>query len=220
MSFAFGLAVLGSALAVGLRAYLVTSAAEQRDVLDRITLESAANEVLGRLAAGERHSIKPSSLPVFEMNRRRVAVGLSLPEGKLDLKGDADPVVLNALKRNDLNAPSQRTAPPSSFDALGAMSRMWRFSARQEDCLRSLVTLGRAPEVFRTEAASGDGGGLVRSITAGDQVDVRSSLETPAGSKVLWLRARFTGAMDRPWRVHDYRILRPGLPTGSCNPQE
>lgn len=218
MSFAFGLAVFGTALAVGLRAYLVASAAEQRDILDRITLESGANDVLGRLSAGEVHSIRPIRMAEIGLNQRRVAVELSLPEGKLDLQGDPDQVVLEALQRRGLKIAREDKPAPSSFETVEAMSRGWRLSAGEEDCLRRLVTVGRAPEVFRLEAAPGDGEGLTRSITAGDQVDVRASLTAPSGVKVLWIRARFTGAADRPWRVHDYRRLKLESTQASCEP--
>lgn len=220
MSFAFGLAVFGTALAVALRAYLVASAAEQRDILDRITLESGANDVLGRLAAGEVHSIRPIGLAEIGLNQRRVAVELSLPEGKYDLHGDPDQVVRGTLQQRDLTTAREDKPAPSSFETVEAMSRGWGVSASEEDCLRRLVTVGRAPEAFRAEAAPGDGEGLMRSITAGDQVDVRVSLFTPSGSKALWIRARFTGAADRPWRVHDYRRLKLGSSPASCAPVE
>ncbi len=216
MSFAFGLAVFGTALSVALRAYLVASAAEQRDILDRITLESSANDVLGRFAAGEVHSIKPTNPADVRLNQRRVAVELSLPEGKLDLRGDPDLLVRSALQRGGLAKTGKEVPAPARFETVEALSRSWRLSAGEEDCLRRLVTLGRAPEAFRTEAASGDGKGLMRSIAAGDQVDVRVSLSARSGVSVLWLRARFTGAISRPWRVHDYRRLKLGMAQASC----
>ncbi len=216
MSFAFGLAVFGTALAVSLRAYLVASATEQRDILDRITLESAAHEVLGRLAAGQTHSIKPTNLAEIELNQRRVATELSLPEGKYDLQGDPDSVVLEALQQLGLAAAGERKPAPSSFETLGTMSRGWRLSASEEDCLRRFATVGRAPEAFRAEAAPGGGEGLMRSIAAGDQVDVRVSLPAQSRVSVLWVRARFTGAVDRPWRVHEYRRLTLATAQASC----
>lgn len=216
MSFAFGLAVFGTALAVALRAYLVAGAAEQRDILDRITLESAANDVLGRLSAGEVHSIKPTSLAEIGLNRRRVAVELSLPEGKYDLQGDPYALVLKALQRHGLAAAGERKLATPSFETVGALSRRWRLSASEEDCLRRIVTMGRAPEEFRAEAAPGDGEGSMRSIAAGDQVDVRVSLPAQSGVSVLWVRARFTGVVDRPWRVHDYRRLMLGTEQAPC----
>lgn len=216
MSFAFGLAVFGTALAVALRAYLVASATEQRDILDRITLESIANDRLGRLAAGEIHSIKPIHLAGTELNQRRVAVELSLPEGKHDLQGDPDPVVLDALQGYGREVVGKGRLAPSGFQSLEGISRAWRLSAGEEDCLRRVATVGRAPEVYRPEAAPGGGEGLTRSVAAGDQVDVRASLVTSTGSKVLWIRARFTGSVDRPWRVHDYRRLTLRTTPAAC----
>ena len=218
MSFAFGLAVFGSALAVGLRAYLVASATQQRDILDRITLESAVNETLGRLAAGEIHSIKPTPLDSLDLNQRRGAIDLSLPEGKRDLKGDPDVALLEILQQHGLTGPDREPPQPSRFASLEGLSRAWRLSAGQEDCLRRVVTLGRAPEEFRPTAAPGDGEDLTRTITAGDQVDVRASLTASPATRVLWVRVRFTGAPDRPWRVHDYRRLTletTSVPCGS-----
>lgn len=209
MSFAFGLAVFGSALAVGLRAYLVASASEQRDILDRITLESAAHEMLGRLAAGEVHSIRPMQRDELGLNQRRVAIGLSLPEGKRDLKGDPDSEVLEVLQQHGLVSPNRAQPAPSVFETLESMSRAWRLSADKEDCLRQVATVGRAPEEFRPAAAAAteDDLDVTRTISAGDQVDLRVSLTASGVTRTLWIRARFTGATDSPWRFHDYRRL-------------
>jgi len=216
MSFAFGLAVFGTALAVALRAYLIASATEQREILDRITLDSTANDMLGRLAAGEVHSIKPVQLASIALNQRRVAVELSLPEGKRDLQGDPDRVLLDALDGYGREVAGKVSAAPSGFKSLEGLSRAWRLSAGEEDCLRRVATAGRAPEVYRPEAAPGSGEGLTRTITAGDQVDIRVALVTSAGSRALWVRARFTGTVDRPWRVHDYRRLTLGSSPATC----
>jgi hypothetical protein len=215
MSFAFGLAVLGTALAVGLRSYLVASAAQQREILDRITVESATHEVLGRLAAGQRHSIKPSKLADIELNQRRVSIELSLPEGKYDLKaeGDREPMIA-ALGRQAVAGPAQ-SASLSFYSSIAELSHAWRLTAPKEDCLRRVVTVGRAPEAFDPEAAPGGGDELVRTAVAGDQVDLRASL-SGASQRVLWTRARFTGSAHETWRLHDYRSLRFGAAEALC----
>lgn len=219
MSFAFGLAVFGTTLAVALRAYLAACATEQRDILDRIALESATNDVLGRLAAGEVHAIKPVHLAGVELNQRRVALELSLPEGKYDLQVDPDRVVLDAVHGSGREVAGRGRPAPSGFNSVEELSRAWRLSAGEEDCLRRVATVGRAPEVYRPDAGPGGGEGLTRSVTAGDQVDVRASLVAESGVKVLWVRARFTGAAERPWRLHDYRRLQVGpAPPASCEP--
>lgn len=218
MSFAFGLAVFGGALAVGLRAYLVAAATQQREILDRITLESAAHEVLGRLSAGQVHSIRPSRLDDIALNSRQVSIDLSLPEGKYDLGTDPDSTVLGSLRDHGLGLAVGQKPVPSSFQSLEAMSRGWRMSAAEEDCLRQLITVGRAPEEFRPEAAPGKGDALTRSIASGDQVDIRTSLEDRSGRRVLWMRARFSGYATRPWQVHDFRRLTLTSPAASCTP--
>lgn len=215
MSFAFGLAVLGTALAVGLRSYLVAAAAQHREILDRITLESAAHEILGRLAAGESHSIKPSKRADIEMNQRRVSVELSLPEGKYDLKAEADrEPMIAALGRQAVAGPAQ-SASLSFYSSIAELSNAWRLTAPREDCLRRVVTVGRAPEAFDPEAAPGGGDELIRIAVAGDQVDVRASL-SGASQRVLWTRARFTGSAYEPWRLHDYRSLKFSAAEAPC----
>jgi len=216
MSFAFGLAVLGSALAVTLRAHLAASASEQRDIIDRITLESAVNGTLGRLAAGEVQPIQPTALDDVLLNGRRIAVELSLPEGKRDLGADPDASVLEILERHGLARPAGGQLAPSSFGSITEFSRAWRFSSSQEDCLRRVATVGRAPERFKPEARPGDEGHLVRTITPGDQVDLRVSYTTQSSTRVLWVRARFTGARDFAWRFHDYKPLTLGSAPHLC----
>jgi len=216
MSFAFGLALFGGALSVGLRAYLVAAATQQRDIVDRITLESAAHEVFGRLSAGEVHPVRPSRLDDITLNARQVAVELSLPEGKYDLADDPDPLVLGVLRDHGLGAGSASRAAPSSFASLETMSRGWHLAAAEEDCLRRLMTVGRAPEELRPEAMPGDGESLARSIASGDQVDIRTSLQGRSGRRVLWMRARFSGNSMRPWQVHDFRLLAITSPATDC----
>ena len=80
-----------------------------------------------------------------------------MPEGKFDLRRDPDRVVLEVIKARGLTTGGVDKPAPSSFASLEAMARGWRMSARQEDCLRDVVTLGRAPEAFRPEATPGDG---------------------------------------------------------------
>lgn len=210
VSFAFGLAVFGSALAAGLGAYLSTAAREQRDVLDRITLESAANAALGQLAAGQSQSVRPTRLADVDLNRRQVSVEVSLPEGKYDLRDDTADDVIAAMQGRGFVLSSNHKAL-SAFDSLEAASRAWRLSADQEDCMRRGITLGRAPEAFYPEAASGKGEDQLRTVVAGDQVDVRVALERAGRGRVLWLRARFNGGASA-WSLHDYRRLQVEKP--------
>jgi len=208
MSFAFGLAILGGAVAVGVRAYIGATATEQREVMTRIALESAAADLLGRYSAGEAQPLRPTTLPMFEINGRSVSVEASLPEGKRDLNGDAPRPVQAAL------APfgPQDGAAPATIRAssLVELSRRMRLSADREDCLRRVITAGRAPEEFRPEASASTGAQeeVVRVAATGDQTDLRVAVDGPAGRTVLWTRARFSGQAGGGWALHDYRVLR------------
>lgn len=209
MSFALGLALLGGGLSVGLQSYLRAAARETGEALDRISLESAASEALGRIAAGEEHPVTPSTRPPLRLNGREIAVELSLPEGKRDLMGDPDDELGKALE--PLGRGARDLPPVSARTSLSDLSAALRMSAAGEDCLRRLMTMGRAPEEFRPAAASGEPD-RVRIAAGGDQVDLRVATAGAAGSRVLWLRARITGQVSNPWALHDYRSLRIGAP--------
>lgn len=196
MSFAFGLAVLGGALSVGLRSYLTTATRQERDIRATIALESAAADVLGRLAAGgQGASPNPKSGPV------EVTLELSRPNAKVDLAADAGSLVRQTLDSDGL---IDAGAPLPALDGgLAKASRVLGLNARQEDCLRRHATFGRAPAA-RVE---GPAAGLpVGPAIAGDQIDVRASLKDGDRDEVLWLRVRFTGR-ETGWLVHDYRRL-------------
>lgn len=209
MSFALGLALLGGGLSVSLQAYLRAAARETGEALDRISLESAANETLGRIAAGEEHPVTPSTRPPLRLNGREVSVELSLPEGKRDLMDDSDEEVGEALE--SFGRPGLDLPPASARTSLPGFSAALRLSAAEEDCLRRLVTVGRAPEEFRPSAAPG-APHQARVAAAGDQVDLRLSTTGAAGPRILWLRARMTGQVSNPWALHDYRSLKIRAP--------
>lgn len=196
MSFAFGLAVFGGALAVGLRAYLVTTASEARDVRARIALESAAAEVLGQLAAG-------ASPAVASRTHASSTISVSRPIGKFDLGVDAPADYQEPLREigvDPLAVRSLRTVP-----GMAEASRILRLSASQEDCLRQGFTLGRAPADRVEPRALADLAST--KLLAGDQVDIRVSAAAGGAADVLWIRARLTGN-ETGWAVHDYRRLR------------
>ena len=193
MSFAFGLAVFGTALAVGLRTYLAAAADETGDIRERIAMESAAAAVLGELAAGA----SSGSQPEFAFGAGRQSVLMMLPGAKVDPGSDAAATVAEAGRRVSLTI-----APDVAATARGLvdLSRRLRLSAGEEDCLRRAFTYGRqgAPRIERPESLKG----LV--MRAGDQVDLRIQSST---GPVLWVRARFTGGATG-WRLHDYRRLQ------------
>lgn len=197
MSFAFGLAVFGGALAVALRAYLVTAAAEVRDVRVRIALESAAAEVLGQLAAGAVPEVaaRIEGSPVISLSR---------PIGKFDPGVDPPTDYQKALLAIGVD-PSVVRKPLSTAGGMAEVSRILRLTASQEDCLRQMFTLGRAP-ADRVDPRALESMTFA-GLSAGDQVDVRVSAEADGAGEVLWIRARLTGN-EAGWALHDYRRLR------------
>ncbi len=194
MAFATGLAVIGGALAVGLHNYLSAAADQTNEIRTRIALESAAAEVLGRLAGGEAVPLAPSP------NAGEPAVRVSLVSTKVDPAADAPGLVHAAL--TDAGVQPDGEGDPRAASGLAALSALWRLDAAGEDCLRRVLTYGRAPapraDVVEPERLQG--------VSAGDQLDVRTSIRTAAGDRALWVRARFTGRADG-WVVHDYRRL-------------
>lgn len=202
MSFAFGLAVFGTALAVGLRAYVLAAVSEEQTIRTRIALESAAAAVLGEMASGR------SSPPVIQrlVGARSIALELSRPGAKFDFVGDGETVLVDALALQGVGA--ARETSWRDARTLTELSSRLGLDAAGEDCLRRQFTYGRAPALI-------DGGATPEPLRlqagAGEQLDIRASLSGARGDEVLWLRARFTGG-GTGWKVHDYRRLR-GLAT-------
>lgn len=205
MSFAFGLAVFGTALAVGLRAHLSAAVSEERAIRSRIALESAAAAVLGELASG-----RPTPATVQRtIDGQTITLELSRPGAKLDLVGDGEAILLGTLARQGLEG-----VPATSWRGarnLTEMSSRLGLSAAGEDCLRRRFTYGRAPALM-DDARSPDP--FPVQAGAGEQADIRASLSGARGDDVLWLRARFTGG-ETGWKVHDYRRLRGAA---TCEP--
>jgi hypothetical protein len=106
MSFAFGLAVFGTALAVGMRAYLAAAVLEEQTIRNRMALESAAAAVLGELASGQStQTTGPRTI-----GNRSIFLTLSRPGTKLDLAGDEPAALLEALIRQGLGRPEHGVA--------------------------------------------------------------------------------------------------------------
>lgn len=210
--------MLGGALAVGVQNYLKVAGLEQRRVLDRISLESAAVKVLGEIAAGEPHPLQPTRLPDVEINGRPITVSISLPEGKHEPSVDDPATIRDILHRAGVAESRSQSIATSLVEFLASRG----VSAAQEDCLRRELTYGRAPEEFRSDSAGAQEAEAasrpnVRTVSAGDQVDLRLARALPDGEQVLWVRARF-GGEGRPWSLHDYRMLK--IRTPACEPQD
>lgn len=217
LSFAFGLAVFGGALATGVQNYLRTVGIEQRRVLDRMSLESAAVRTLGDIASGESLPLRPHRRSDIEINGRRISVIISLPEGKLEPATDDRKAIREIFSRAGVSP----RGVGFGGDGLAAFLTSHHVTAAQEDCLRRDLTHGRAPEDFRPEAAIPDRTGQAeedgaeRVVSTGDQVDLRLASASPEGERVLWMRVRFMGD-GRGWALHDYRALTVRQP--GCGP--
>lgn len=198
MSFAFGLAVFGTALAVGLRAYISAAVSEEQTIRTRIVLESAAAAVLGEMASGRS---SPATVQ-RTIGNRSITLELSRPGAKFDFVGDGEPVLIAALTRQGFGG--VRETSWRGARTLTEMSARLRLDAAGEDCLRRRFTYGRAPAPIEVGTPSEV---LDLRAGAGEQVDIRSSVAGSRGDDVLWLRARFTGG-ETGWKVHDYRRLR------------
>ena len=198
MSFAFGLVVFGTALAVGLRAYLAAAVSEEQGIRTRIVLESTSAAVLGEIAGG-----RPSPRIVQRsIGSRQVTIELSRTDAKFDVLTDEEALVVDALSDQGFGRVSAESW--RGTQGLTDLSSRLRLDAAREDCLRRGFTYGRAPAPLNREATSAN-----RTVQAGagDQWDVRASLTGRSGDDVLWVRARFTGG-ETGWALHDYRRLR------------
>ena len=201
MAFAVGLGIFGGALTTGLRAYLTTAAAEQRDILDRIALESAVNATLGQMVSDRESSV--ALVSEQSVNLRVVKVEVASPAFKYDLNGDDEEELMEALGPIAQSGKGRDTT--YGIRTLDQLVRIWRLSTKEEDCARQRVTAGRAPAPRLAEDVSSEE--LIAVAGAGDQLDLRASITSDGGERVMWIRARLTGQPAQPWRSQDYRVM-------------
>jgi hypothetical protein len=190
MAYALGLATLASTLTAGFINYVRVARASEARLMADIRLESAASEVLGRLA---------ETGLVAEANAltNDVTILIQSPLAQVDPTMDGEDGV-----GSDIAALLGREIPLEEMadqEGLVMASRAHRLSAREEDCLRRHVTYGRAP-------AERYPGLEPERISAGEQVDLRLALQSGNRDEVLWVRARLTGD-EHGWQLHDYRRL-------------
>lgn len=207
ITFGFGLAALGTAVAVSARAYIAATVRQERMILDRMTLESASIVVVAQYATGQKGELNEVSK--VELNGRTVRVEISSPWTKLDPQMDSAETIAASLTQLGIGRELRQTPEAS----LVALAKSLGLGADGEDCLRHGITLGRAPAGLMTR----DAVAAVQGVTSGDQLDIRASIRREAQEQVLWQRVRFTGSPLSPWKTHDYRWLQvtgdacPGL---------
>jgi hypothetical protein len=217
----FAVMTVAAAVVLGTASYRLTTGRVQRELVDRVSLESAIAATADDLINGAPQPLAAHDGQPLVINGRTVEVRISAPEGKFDLNGDsrrelADGLAvfgLQARLRDRLLAalppPPAEGRPAASVDSLASVFEAAAINGAEEDCLRRWVTVGRWPE-GRADEAMGPAAdeAPTREIRAGDQVDLRASIAGPRGRiRVLWARLRFTGAPDRPWLAHDWRFL-------------
>lgn len=194
MSFTVGLAIFAGGLSVGLRAYIRSAAREERSVRETILLESAAFDVLARLAAGETVSASGATT----VGGRRVESQVTPTSMRADLAADDA-----ATLRHDGMAVGLSIDPEiaKAADGLSTLSAKLGLDASAEDCLRQVFTYGRGGQARAAVAPQ-----AAIAVEPGDQVDLRLAIPGRP-TTVLWLRARFTDARTG-WSLHDYRRLQ------------
>lgn len=207
VTFAFGLATLGTALAVSARSYLVSATSREQAILDRISLESVAAQTLADIAAQGERPLKTVRLAAVRINGRSIVTELSIPEAKFDPAMDDEAIVRKAV-------PTLKPGTTSSGSGLETWSKTLGLSATAEDCVRRHVTFGRAPEPY-INTAGAENTLSVGRIANGDQLDLRVEIAGEPMDRVLWVRARFAGH-QKGWLIHDYRKLSGHLSAG-CN---
>ncbi len=199
ITFAFGLATLGTAVAVTVRSYINAAASQERAILDRMALETAANLTIGRMSATGALTLLPGDAIVA--GERRMSVTVSMPMTKVDPDMDSQKEVGGALQAIGLSRAIPRFSKAGRTNGLAAFASSLGLTAAEEDCARRVLTFGRAPAARQLEPS--EEGQL---LSPGDQV--RAELLRSEGRTVLWTRVRFTGSETTPWLIHDYRLLQ------------
>lgn len=173
-----------------------------------MAVESAIADHLGQVAAGRPYRLTATRMQTT-IGARPLNLEFSSPLAKVDPAMDSAAAVREALQSAGLTSPSE-IGPLGGTGTLAGLSKRLGLDAASEDCLRRVVTYGRAPAA-RTDVSIRDAAGS-RSVRPGDQLDVRASVAAPIGERVLWTRVRFTGDAKGRWLVHDYRLLSTSSP--------
>ena len=198
ITFAFGLASLGTAVAVSVRTYLSAAVRQEHDILDRIALESATAQTLGEITATGR---LPAGYP-GPVTVGRVTLEWSLPSEKFDPAADSKPDISAEITASGVNSPAALLTDALAAGTLAEASALLKLSARQEDALRRRLTFGRAPAPRLSDVPQ-----VNQVLSPGEQVDVRAAVMNDGRQRILWTRARLSSAGGQIWQVHDYRLI-------------
>ena len=217
-------------LAAGLTGLVTVKAKAARqkdaDLFALITLESAAQAGLTALEK-DGAPRTPRWERTEQLNNRQVALTFLSVAYKPDAGKDPIPALAASVTQPDLRARVVRALASgdpkiarAGFARLGDFLKAAETSPADEDCLRALMTVGRAgPEPLPLPPATALSPEIL-PLAPGDVVEVRAAIRTDRYSDILWQRVRYTGAPGKPWHIHDWRRLRLAPGAALCKPPQ
>ncbi len=217
-------------LAAGLTGLVTVKAKAARqkdaDLFALITLESAAQAGLTALEKDGAPQT-PRWERTEQLNNRQVALTFLSVAYKPDAGKDPIPALAASVTQPDLRARVVRALASgdpkiarAGFARLGDFLKAAKASPADEDCLRALMTMGRAlPEPLPLPPATALSPEIL-PLAPGDVVEVRAAIRTDRYSDILWQRVRYTGAPGKPWHIHDWRRLRLAPGAALCKPPQ
>ena len=227
----FAVATVASGVVIAAGQYHKTAARTERELLERVTLESAVAAQADALLIGPQAPLAAHPGLTFAINGRTVTVEVSAPQGKYDLNGDTAETIGQGLavygfeptlrdRITGVVAAGEAASEAARFESLRDLAAALELSQTQEDCVRRWLTVGRWPGPM-DDTGTGNAGkdAATRRLSPGDQVDLRAVVDQrDGGQRMLWARLRYTGDAGEPWGVHDWRFLQPGgaAATGTC----
>lgn len=207
------------AIAAGLTGFVTLRVHDARvqdqAVFNVITLESAIEAALLDI---QKDGAPEANSWTFEtrLNNQDVRLLVTPTKYKPDLNNDAAAIVTEAI--GDPALATRVGALLVQPDPKAPKIKIMRFSdamaslkaeAVEEDCMRQLLTLGRQSSTLEPRLPETKMKPRRSALAAGDLLDVRAELGGGAHAReVLWMRVRFSGVPERPWRVHDWKRLR------------
>ncbi|WGM40233.1 hypothetical protein [Caulobacter sp. NIBR1757] len=226
LTLALAFAIMSMAAGLTGLVTVKAKAARQKDadLFALITLESATQAGLARLEKDGAPQT-PRWEDSERLNNRQVdltflAVAYKPDAGRDPAADIAAGIVQPALRQRVVRAlasPDPNIAR-ASFARLGDFLKAAEASPSEEDCLRALLTFGRAaPQPLPLPPATALSPEIL-PLAPGDVVEVRAALRTDRYSDILWQRLRYTGTPGRPWHIHDWRRLRLAPGAALCKP--
>ena len=228
LTLALAFAIMSMAAGLTGLVTVKAKAARQKDadLFALITLESATQ---AGLAALEKNGAPQT--PRWEhserLNNRQVDLTFLAVAYKPDAGSDPAADIAAGIVRPDLRqrviralaSPDPKVAR-ASFARLGDFLKATGASPSEEDCLRALLTFGRAgPQPLPLPPATALSPEIL-PLAPGDVVEVRAALPTDRYSDILWQRLRYTGTPGQPWHIHDWRRLRLAPGAVLCKPPQ